>query len=252
MRNYKDGKIYKIVSESTDNIYIGSTTEFLSSVLCNLEYRYNCWKNGKKQNNLTPFEILEKGDYTIELVEEYPCENMDELIARESHWIKKYDGVCINKRHPGRTRKEYYENNKDKFAEIRKRYYDKHKDKFHQYYLNGKDKKMKYYQDRKDIVKQYYTDKKDTILQYRKEYYEENKDKIKQLRKEYYEENKDKIQQYQRDYREKHKKHKENKEKVVKIIDNDKLKDRQKEYREKYKRALIQLIDPDDPEDLSS
>jgi len=53
------------------------------------------------------------------LLEHYPCNNQDELNARERHYIQTIN--CINRNIPSRTIKEYYLDKKDAF----KHYYQK-------------------------------------------------------------------------------------------------------------------------------
>ena len=43
----------------------------------------------------------------VELIEKYPCEDKEELHAREGHYIKNTE--CINKNIMGRTDQEYYQ-----------------------------------------------------------------------------------------------------------------------------------------------
>ena len=59
----------------------------------------------------------------IELIEEYPCENLEQLLKKEGGYIKQID--CVNKNVAGRTRHEHYESNKDNI----KQYYKTNKEK---------------------------------------------------------------------------------------------------------------------------
>ena len=100
----------------------------------------------------------------IELVEEYPCENLEKLLKKEGEYIKSID--CVNKVVAGRTCKEYYEDHKDKIQQNTKEYKQANKFK---------------------------------IKQYKKEWHEANKDKIQREKKEWYESNKDAINKKQRE-----------------------------------------------------
>jgi hypothetical protein len=95
-KRYKDGKIYKIVSDKTDMIYIGSTIDTLNK-------RLNVHKSDKKRTN---FKLIFEIDLNpkIVLLEEYPCKNRKELETRERYHIENND--CINKNIPTRTEKE--------------------------------------------------------------------------------------------------------------------------------------------------
>ena len=92
-----DGKIYKIVSPSTDKIYIGSTVLPLSERLENHELIFQEWFSSEFVSSYcTSFEILKYGDYEIELIEKYPCDTYKELCKREGeHQIKNYIN-CVN------------------------------------------------------------------------------------------------------------------------------------------------------------
>jgi len=155
MDRYKNGKIYKIVDNTNENVYIGSTCEpTLARRLANHRRDYKEYLKGGS-NHTTSIKILENNDYSIVLLEEFPCETKDQLLARERFYIE--NNKCINKKIPNRTQKEYYEQNKDNIKE--------------------------YYQE-------YYEQNKETIKKQTKEYRELNKDKIKEYNKKYREQNK--------------------------------------------------------------
>ena len=68
--NYSRGKIYKIVCQTTNNQYIGSTTEpTLARRLAGHNCDFKRWKKGEFRY-LTSFSILENNNYYIELIEE--------------------------------------------------------------------------------------------------------------------------------------------------------------------------------------
>ena len=100
-------------------------------------------------------------NFYIELIEEHPCENVEQLRRREGEIIREMK-PSLNKEIAGRTGKEWYEDNKEA---------------------------------RTEQIKQYKSDNSEWYKQYWKEYFEKNKDKIKPYQKKWYEENKDTIQQ---------------------------------------------------------
>jgi hypothetical protein len=110
---YANGKIYRIVSNKTATQYIGSTAETLQQRLKLHESAYKVYQRTKK-NYTTSFDILESNDYRIELLEDYPCKNRQELEAREGHHIK--NNPCINHSVAGRTRKQYNHDHKDRIT----------------------------------------------------------------------------------------------------------------------------------------
>ena len=104
MVNYQNGKIYKIESNLGNKIYIGSTTKkYLSQRMDHHRSHYKCYKDNKK-GFYTSFRLFE--EYGVEncritLLESYPCNLKDELLAREAHYIKSLD--CENKVIPQQT-----------------------------------------------------------------------------------------------------------------------------------------------------
>jgi hypothetical protein len=81
-----NGKIYKLECYTTGLIYIGSTIQPLIQRLQGHKRDYNYYLNGK--NYITSFEIIENKNYNIILLEEYPCDNKEQLHAKEAEYIK--------------------------------------------------------------------------------------------------------------------------------------------------------------------
>ncbi len=159
MVNYVNGKIYKLVSYQTDKVYIGSTCEKLSARKARHISKYKSFLSGR-DNYITSFELIKLGDIDIVLLEEFPCENKEQLHKRERYYIDNNN--CVNKVLPTRTDKEYYEANKEKIDEQ---------------------------------IKKYQEANKEELKNYRKAYNEKNKDKRKAYRTEYYAKNIDKIKE---------------------------------------------------------
>jgi len=113
--DYANGKIYKLVSH-TGKIYVGSTTQPLSTRLYYHYKNYECKKKGFKQSFCSSFELIEEGEVEIILVEVYPCENKDQLRQREQYWQEKIGGDCININRA-------YVSNIDKAKDAMTRYY---------------------------------------------------------------------------------------------------------------------------------
>ena len=161
--DYSNGRIYFIepICEHEDNeFYYGSTLQKLSKRMDFHRGSYKTWKNGKRRK-ITCFDLFEKyglENCKIYLVELYPCKSREELESREGYYIRNYD--CVNKTIPGRTQKEYHNDNKEKIIQYRKEYCKLNKDK---------------------------------ILEKNKEWRNNNKDKILKIKKEYYNNNKDKM-----------------------------------------------------------
>lgn len=89
MPDYSNGKIYEIVGGGMR--YIGSTCKKLS----NRKADHNC---KTRYNKCMSRLIINKYEWEINLLEEYPCNSKEELLFRESYWINKLD--CINIQNP--------------------------------------------------------------------------------------------------------------------------------------------------------
>ena len=118
--NYSQGKIYKIVDNTIDNIYIGSSCQKqLRKRLQQHVSNYKRYLKGEK-GNCTSFDIIKNGNYDIILIEEYPCMNKMQLHKRERYHIE--NNKCVNKHIPGRIKGEYNKVWEDKNKEHRKQY----------------------------------------------------------------------------------------------------------------------------------
>ena len=87
------GRIYKITSAQTDNIYIGSTTKSLERRLSNHKSDYKRYLNNKTHYK-SGYDIVKFDDAKIELIEEKEFETKDEMFLRERHFIEQ--NKCIN------------------------------------------------------------------------------------------------------------------------------------------------------------
>ena len=94
MPDYSKGKIYKIVCNETGEIYIGS---------CIMDLDKRLW-NHKSQRDCSATQILDRNNYEILLIENYPCKTNEELRWRERYWFDNIN--CINKRRPIVTEEE--------------------------------------------------------------------------------------------------------------------------------------------------
>ena len=99
-------------------------------------------------------------------IEQYHCNNKDELEIRERHHIDLLRPT-LNKNIPTRTHKEYYEANKETFKKKSKQYREDNKKKL------------------AECKKEYYEANKEKILEYEKKYREANKEKIAEDKKKY-------------------------------------------------------------------
>lgn len=143
--DYKNGKIYSIRSHNTDLIYIGSTCQPLSKRLSKHKSNYKNWlKTGKTQ--YTSYKIYELDDNPyIELIVNYPCSCKDELRREEGKYIRSLE--CVNRCIEGRTKKQWYADNKEHIKEIQKKWNEANIDKV-------KEIKKKYRETNREKMKQ--------------------------------------------------------------------------------------------------
>jgi len=158
--DYSKGQIYKLWSlDNLDMVYVGSTCQNLNVRLAGHKRSWKWWKKTGKgyKKSCDMFENCQ--EVKIELVEESPCENRQQLLRTEGKYIREMD--CINMLIAGRTVKEYYQDN----IEQMKQYYEQNKDKIRQQH------------------KQWREANKEARNKQRKQYRQDNKEKIRQREK---------------------------------------------------------------------
>lgn len=185
MVNYQQGKIYKIVNNVTDDIYIGSTSKKTLAQRMSL-HRFCV----NKHPNLKIYKCMNEigvENFKIILLESFPCETKDELRAREDKWICDMKPT-LNTIRACRSSKEYYVDNKEKFSD----YYKTNSESI-------REKSKNYYNENWDSVKQrqnmYYNNHKEYYSNKRREYYNKNVGYFSKKSKEQYQKMKDKKQQ---------------------------------------------------------
>ncbi len=92
------GKIYKITSSKTDDVYIGSTIQTLNDRFIKHKSNYKLYQN-KKYANVSSNEILKHGDAIIELIEEKEFKNKYDMLLCEGEHIKS-NKKCVNQIYP--------------------------------------------------------------------------------------------------------------------------------------------------------
>jgi N12 class adenine-specific DNA methylase len=166
MPDYSNAKIYKLVSDKTDMIYIGSTVRSLKERL--VEHKRGFTKNIGFVTSKKLYEL--GGNISIELIKLFPCDCRKQLEKEEGKYIIEYKNKCVNICVVGRTLKEYYIENKSKILKEIKKYQKDNKENI------------------KEYNKKYNKDNKENIKEYNKKYYKNNKEKSKKR----YENNKEK------------------------------------------------------------
>jgi hypothetical protein len=205
--DYNKTIIYKLVCNDLNikETYVGHTTDFKSrksqhkKSISNINaIDYNCKKSKF---------IRENGgweNWSMIQIELYPCNNLQEAIARERYWFEIYHAK-LNTNVPNRSKKEYNRTHKEQKQEYNKTYFEQNKERIKEqiqvYYETHKaqiyENKSKYYKENKEQKQEYnkiyFEQNKEKIKGQKKEYYEEHKEQIYENKRKYYEENKDKI-----------------------------------------------------------
>jgi len=154
MSKYKNSKVYRIISDSNpDLVYYGSTYCKLSNRLSKHKNNYKRYLK-EKSHYVTSFDLIKLDDCKIILVEKYPCTDKEELRMRERFYIE--NNQCVNKVIPGRTKKEYYKDNRENIEENSKIYYENNREKISKrckkYYENNKEKCEEYYKQYRENI----------------------------------------------------------------------------------------------------
>ena len=123
MRDYSEGKIYKILNTIDDEIYVGSTMEKLST---RMKQHRSCTKHGSNYKIYQHMRDIGVDKFYIKLIENCPCSSIEELLRKEGEWIRKIG--TLNKIISGRSEAEYWKENKDKRSDKIRTYRNKHND----------------------------------------------------------------------------------------------------------------------------
>ena len=100
------GKVYKLTSNETNDVYIGSTTISLCK-------RFHIHKYDAKRNSgMTSSTLFEYEDVKISCLYDGFFNNRHELHDMERHYIEN-EPNSLNKMIPRRTRKQYYWDNRE-------------------------------------------------------------------------------------------------------------------------------------------
>ena len=158
------GKVYKIVNNIDDSVYIGSTINslHLRFAVHTLTAKYTKYKNGLLYKKINELGVEH---FRIELLDEITCDDKKDLKTLEGKYILQYG--TLNVRMAGRSiqdsKKVYNERHKDERRIASLNYYYQNKDQ-------PKDKA-------KDEMKQYYLDNKEKIKQQMKQNYIKRKER---------------------------------------------------------------------------
>ena len=108
MPDYSKGKLYKILNYIDAEIYVGSTVNTLSQ---RMSHHRSDAKRKPQYKLYKHMNELGVDNFYIELIENYPCNDVYELRAREGYYIREIG--TFNIKISGRSGKQYYEDNKN-------------------------------------------------------------------------------------------------------------------------------------------
>jgi len=107
--NYSKTQIYKLIHNddiNNENIYIGSTTNFVKR---KCGHKTACNNEKVKDHNLKVYKIIRSNggwtQWSMLLVENFSCTNKTEAAVRERHWIDYYKSQ-LNTQIPNRSLQE--------------------------------------------------------------------------------------------------------------------------------------------------
>lgn len=163
MPDYQKGKIYRIVCNETGEQYIGSTTQTLAQ-------RLGQHKSKSSSKQYTSWQIIERMNYEIVLIEECPCENKNQLGRQERHFIENME--CVNKNIPTRTDVEWQKANPEKCTEKRRKWQKANPEKCCESASNWRKANPEKYTEYNRNWRKANTEK---IAEYKRKYYERKK-----------------------------------------------------------------------------
>jgi hypothetical protein len=118
--DYSNTIIYKIECNDLNitDCYVGHTTEFRKR---KSQHKSDCNNIKRKQYNYNVYKFIRDNggweNWTMVMIQHYPCNNALEAGRRERHWFKRLNAT-LNTQVPSRSKKEsnknYNENHKEK------------------------------------------------------------------------------------------------------------------------------------------
>ena len=139
--------------------YIGSTTESLKKRFerHRKDYKEYCQEKERTYSSaILLFEEFGVENCQILLITNYPCNNREELEAKEGKI--QQENECVNKNIAGRNSLQYYLDNKEKLKEKAKEYYMKNRE-----HINERNKNWneQHKEEMKEYKQQWYVENKE-------------------------------------------------------------------------------------------
>ena len=135
-KSYDKARIYIIRNTVDDDTYVGSTVARLSKRMS--KHREDMRQDKRHSRLYDKMRELGSDNFYIELLEECPVENIEQLRTTEGEYIRQLG--TLNMSIAGRTRKEWVDENIEERREYLSNYYKNNPEKFKQYRENNKQK----------------------------------------------------------------------------------------------------------------
>ena len=129
--DYSKTKFYKLVCKDIHitKIYVGHTINWIQR---KYNHKSNCNNSNSKMYDYFVYQFIRENggwdNWDMVLIEEYECETKLQAEQRERYWIENLKAE-INRVIPSRTKREYYETNKEQRKEYQKEYRETNKEK---------------------------------------------------------------------------------------------------------------------------
>jgi len=133
--DYSKLVIYKIVCNdlTITDLYIGSTTDFIKR---KNSHKSRCNNINNAGHNFSIYKTIREngnwGNWSMILIETFPCINGNEARARERYWYEQLQAK-LNMKNPNRNDKEYYDDNKEKIKSKVKQWNNDNKEHRNEY-----------------------------------------------------------------------------------------------------------------------
>lgn len=158
--DYSKCVIYKLCCNdpTITDIYVGHTTDKIRRKNC---HKNRCNNQNSKECNLYVYQIIRENggwdNWSLVVLQEYPCENKNQAEMRERYWIETLQAT-LNRQIPTRTIQEWHEEHKEQ----KKIYYEENKE------------------EHKKRMKIYYEENKEQLKNHMKMYRQEHEKEIKE------------------------------------------------------------------------
>ena len=127
--NYNKTIFYKIVckDENIHDKYVGHTSNFRNR---SSEHKTRCYNQNSKHYNLPLYRFMRQNggfdNLKIAIIEDCSFSNKKDAVAHEGYLVNILE-ASLNERTPGRTPKEWYEQNEDRQKQFNEQNKDKRK-----------------------------------------------------------------------------------------------------------------------------